>query len=1011
MEADALAAWLDYLGVAPTGDVAITGYLTQALGGPGDAIRGWGTPETPNLVANSSDKEARVPGLVRPHHVTVHPSPSLKVAVGWLSPVAARVTVSAEAIDAHADCGNGFDWALEVRRGGDRRRLAEGVVDSGKAAKVGPFADLDVRPGDLVSLLIGPRDGNHGCDLTEVHVTIAVPGDDSRTWSLARDVADDVHAGNPHADRRGLQGIWHFYTEPTSGQGGKPVIPPGSLLARWRDAKSSDEKHRLAGDLQKLLSAPPNGDGPDAALARQVVSLNGPVFGRVAEVARADPASLGIKPLAAFGKRPDGTAIDPADLCVRAPSTVEFRVPTELVAGAEFAAQGTLDPAAGAHGSVQFAATGDPARLMPGEPVVALGAGRKRFEADLGGLRRVFPAAVWYGQIVPVDEVITIILFHREDEPLVRLVLDDAERKELDRLWDELRFVSQDALKIYQSFDLMLGFASQEGDAARLIPQQKLAAAGAEALNRRLVASEPRQIDALIRVAARAYRRPLALDEEEELRGLYRKLRHEKLSHDEAFRLTLARVLVSPAFLYRAERPGPGAGPSPVSDWELASRLSYFLWASTPDEELSRLAGSGRLHDPAVLAAQARRMVRDDRARALATEFACQWLEIRDFDKLDEKSEKHFPTFAAVRGDLHEQAVRTFADLFGRDGSVLELIDSNHAFLNENLAKHYGIPGVAGPGWRRVEGVRKYGLGGVLGLGATLAKHSGASRTSPILRGNWVVETLLGERLPKPPKGVPTLPEDEASTEGADGPPARREAPGRPGVRRLSRPDRPLRLRPRRLRHDRPPAQEGPRRPPDRRPRHAPRRHRDRRRRRPPRLPREDPPRRLPPQLLPQAPRLRARPVGRPVGRATDRRDARGPPRPRFPVLRGAGDDRPQQALPRAPRPPGVRRPMTRPGAHPMAETRVTRRTMLRGLGVTMALPWLESLPARAPARRRRPGRPSAWPSSSRATAITAPSGRPRARGSPSSSARCSNRSTRSASGSCSSAASTTKRL
>jgi hypothetical protein len=167
-----------------------------------------------------------------------------------------------------------------------------------------------------------------------------------------------------------------------------------------------------------------------------------------------------------------------------------------------------------------------------------------------------------------------------------------------------------------------------------------------------------------------------------------------------------------------------------------------------------------------VLAAQARRLIRDDRARALATEFACQWLEIRDFDRLDEKSERHFPTFASVRADLHEQAVRTFADLFRRDGSVLELIDADHALLNGNLAKHYGVPGVSGPEWRRVEGVRKYGLGGVLGLGATLAKHSGASRTSPILRGNWVVETLLGEHLPKPPKGVPTLPEDEAATEG-----------------------------------------------------------------------------------------------------------------------------------------------------------------------------------------------------------------------------------------------------
>ncbi len=159
-------------------------------------------------------------------------------------------------------------------------------------------------------------------------------------------------------------------------------------------------------------------------------------------------------------------------------------------------------------------------------------------------------------------------------------------------------------------------------------------------------------------------------------------------------------------------------------------------------------------------------MVRDEKARGLATEFACQWLEIRDFDTHDEKSERHFPTFAQVRPDLYEEAVRFFADLFARDGSMLELIDTDHTFLNESLAKHYGIPGVTGPEWRRVDGVKAHGRGGVLAMGAILAKQSGASRTSPVLRGNWLLESLLGERLPKPPKNVPQLPDDEAATDG-----------------------------------------------------------------------------------------------------------------------------------------------------------------------------------------------------------------------------------------------------
>jgi Protein of unknown function (DUF1592)/Protein of unknown function (DUF1588)/Protein of unknown function (DUF1585) len=223
---------------------------------------------------------------------------------------------------------------------------------------------------------------------------------------------------------------------------------------------------------------------------------------------------------------------------------------------------------------------------------------------------------------------------------------------------------------------------------------------------------------------------------------------------------------VSPDFLYRVERPGPGNEAQPVSDWELASRLSYFLWASMPDDELTRLAAAGRLKDPDVLAAQARRMVRDEKARGLATEFACQWLEIRDFDTHDEKSERHFPTFAQVRLDLYEEAVRFFADLFARDGSILELLDADHTFLNESLAKHYGIPGITGPDWRRVDGIKAHGRGGVLAFGAVLAKQSGASRTSPVLRGNWLLESLLGERLPRPPKNVPQLPDDEAATDG-----------------------------------------------------------------------------------------------------------------------------------------------------------------------------------------------------------------------------------------------------
>src|SRR5205807_4268696 len=162
------------------------------------------------------------------------------------------------------------------------------------------------------------------------------------------------------------------------------------------------------------------------------------------------------------------------------------------------------------------------------------------------------------------------------------------------------------------------------------------------------------------------------------------------------------------------------------------------LWSSAPDTELRDAAARGKLHESDVLAAQMRRMLRDPRVSRLATEFAAAWLQIHDFESLDEKSERHFPTFAGLRGAMHEEAIRFFTDLFQNDRSVLEVLDADYTFLNGPLAEHYGIPNVTGSKWRRVEGVRQYGRGGVLALGAILSKESGASRTSPILRGNWV---------------------------------------------------------------------------------------------------------------------------------------------------------------------------------------------------------------------------------------------------------------------------------
>ncbi len=194
----------------------------------------------------------------------------------------------------------------------------------------------------------------------------------------------------------------------------------------------------------------------------------------------------------------------------------------------------------------------------------------------------------------------------------------------------------------------------------------------------------------------------------------------------------------------------------------MASRLSYFLWSAPPDAPLLEAARTKQLHTPDQIAAHAHRMLKDPRVSRLASQFACQWLHIQDIATLDEKSEKHFPEFVGIRQELQTEAEAFFTDLLRHDGSVLDVFDADHTFLNEKLAKFYGIEGVQGEQWRRVDHVRRLGRGGVLTLGATLAKQSGASRTSPILRGNWVSEVLLGEKLPRPPKDVPPLPADES---------------------------------------------------------------------------------------------------------------------------------------------------------------------------------------------------------------------------------------------------------
>jgi Protein of unknown function (DUF1592)/Protein of unknown function (DUF1588)/Protein of unknown function (DUF1585)/Protein of unknown function (DUF1595) len=300
--------------------------------------------------------------------------------------------------------------------------------------------------------------------------------------------------------------------------------------------------------------------------------------------------------------------------------------------------------------------------------------------------------------------------------------------------------------------------------------------------------AEPRHLEALLKFATRAYRRPLGQEERDEILSYYRELREQKrLAHEEAMRGSIASILVSPDFLYRVDlvdalpgapyRSARSANPSiatggtqyhPLSGYALASRLSYFLWSSMPDEELLSHAKTGDLGKPAVLAAQVRRMLKDNRVRALATEFGGNWLDFRRFESHNAVDRERFPVFTnELREAMFEEPIRFLTDLIQNDRAVLDLLYGNYTFVNRVLAEHYGIPATpAGPDeWFRVKDARSYGRGGLLPMAVFLTQNAPGLRTSPVKRGYWVARRVLGEVIPPPPPAVPELPRDESKSD------------------------------------------------------------------------------------------------------------------------------------------------------------------------------------------------------------------------------------------------------
>lgn len=266
--------------------------------------------------------------------------------------------------------------------------------------------------------------------------------------------------------------------------------------------------------------------------------------------------------------------------------------------------------------------------------------------------------------------------------------------------------------------------------------------------------------------AYRAWRKPPPAESLEGLLTMFDRGQARGDSFEKSIKLAMKAALVSPHFMFLAEPHPEEKGNYALGGYELASRLSYFLWSSMPDDALLASAASGALQDPNEIQAQVTRMLQDPKAEALGKQFGGQWMGISQLGEMVKPDEKRFPEYTpALQSAMRTEAYTYFNSIIREDRSLLELIQSDYAYVNKDLAAIYGIPGVEGESLQRVQ-LADASRGGLLGMGAMLMQTSHPLRTSPVLRGKWVMEVILGAHVPPPPPNVPALPEDDHNTAG-----------------------------------------------------------------------------------------------------------------------------------------------------------------------------------------------------------------------------------------------------
>ena len=438
---------------------------------------------------------------------------------------------------------------------------------------------------------------------------------------------------------------------------------------------------------------------------------------------------------------------------------------------------------------------------------------REQFINELAEFCRIFPDAFYVSErgreyVEQRDKSVergrllsagfhSMMGYFRDDLPLCDLVLSDRECQELDALWRELDFVTNAPWRQYAGYlwferaeskflrdpefdgfraeDRAAGSADMIDSLSALYLAKVRRLEGSEVIvsavteyfegiDQQLrwveaarLAAQPRHIAAVLEFAERAFRRPLSDSEALEWRQYYHRLREqEQLDHESAIQDLMVSVLMSPHFCFRLDLGSSATEARPLTNFELASRLSYFLWSSMPDETLLQAAAEGRLTSSEELLRQSQRLRRSPKVRALATEFTGNWLDFRRFQQHNSVDRDHYPQFTdSLRQAMFEEPVRFVEDMIRSDRSILDVIDGEHTFANAELASHYGLElELADPQtWQRIDNAHRVGRGGLLPMSVFLTTNSPGLRTSPVKRGYWGCAAVVGRAHTTTPAG------------------------------------------------------------------------------------------------------------------------------------------------------------------------------------------------------------------------------------------------------------------